>query len=79
MGKEELVGWVEDSNNVEPFFFLVVVVVLLCLHFILFMANGPICKINNMVVVEQSFSNNVKQISRTLGIDIVVVEAHPFA
>jgi hypothetical protein len=43
------------------------------------MANGPICKINNMVVVEQSFSNNVKQISRTLGIDIVVVEAHPFA
>jgi hypothetical protein len=31
-----------------------------------------------VVVVEQSFSN-VKQISRTLGIDIVVVEAHPFA
>jgi hypothetical protein len=42
------------------------------------MANGPICKINDTVVVEQSFSN-VKQISRTLGIDIVVVEAHPFA
>jgi len=42
------------------------------------MANGPICEINNTIVVEQSFSN-VKQISRTLGIDIVVVEAHPFA
>ncbi len=59
-------------------FIFVVVVVLLCLHFILFMANGPICEINNTIVVEQSFSN-VKQISRTLGIDIVVVEAHPFA
>jgi hypothetical protein len=60
------------------FSFIFVVVVLLCLHFILFMANGPICEINNTVVVEQSLSN-VKQISRTLGIDIVVVEAHPFA
>jgi hypothetical protein len=53
------------------FSFIFVVVVLLCLH-------GPICEINNTVVVEQSLSN-VKQISRTLGIDIVVVEAHPFA
>jgi hypothetical protein len=76
--EEELVSRRFKQCGAFFFFFFVVVVVLLCLHFILFMANGPICKINDTVVVEQSFSN-VKQISRTLGIDIVVVEAHPFA
>lgn len=71
--------WVEDSNNVELFLFLVVA--LLCLHFfILFMPNGPICKNQQQYDSCCASFSNVKHISRTLGIDIVVVvEAHPFA
>jgi hypothetical protein len=52
MAKEELVG--RRFKQCGAFFFGLLLLFCYVLHFILFMPNGPICKINNTVVVVQA-------------------------